>query len=333
MNSIVLVNNMKTQGEIDNVVYRFIKTKKDPSWTCIGYLYFESSKYVFTCSNTRKSWAKNDVASEIIDFIEDYKCGECYTNEDFSDREDVDEEKYLKDEEDEEYGDSSKDPEDFPEWKNMNDQEKRDYLNKDIDMFNKSRNINLHTKWKNDSEEYLRSEKYFSEKSKCLKNKKNQVADTYLTIDDNLPLDKVQLSSSLTHLTFGFWFNQPLDNVKLPSSLKSLTFEGIFNQSLDNVVLPDSITHLEFGWEFNQPLEKLLFPDSLTHLTFGDDFNQSLDKVYLPYGLTHLTFGNDFNQSLDKVQLPSSLTNLKFGYSFNQSLDNVNLPNLAYTSY
>jgi hypothetical protein len=53
---------------------------------------------------------------------------------------------------------------------------------------------------------------------------------------DNLPL-------SLTHLTFGYWFNKPVDN--LPLSLTHLTFGDRFNQPVDN--LPNNLTHLTFG--------------------------------------------------------------------------------------
>ena len=56
---------------------------------------------------------------------------------------------------------------------------------------------------------------------------------------DNLSLIK----SSITHLTFGWDFNQSVDN--LPSSLTHLTFGHCFNQLVDN--LPSTINHLTFG--------------------------------------------------------------------------------------
>src|SRR6056297_3499185 len=98
------------------------------------------------------------------------------------------------------------------------------------------------------------------------------------------------MASTLTHLTFGRWFN-------LPPTLTPLTF----NQPLDNVTLPPSLTHLTFGRHFDEPLDKVTLPLSLTHLTFGDDFNQPLGKVTLPPTLTHLTLGENFNRSLDNV--------------------------------
>jgi hypothetical protein len=71
------------------------------------------------------------------------------------------------------------------------------------------------------------------------------------------------LPASLTHLTFGHWFNQPL----APG------------------VLPASLTHLTFGHWFNQPLHsgvpegRGVLPASLTHLTLGEDFKQKIDHL------------------------------------------------------
>jgi hypothetical protein len=122
------------------------------------------------------------------------------------------------------------------------------------------------------------------------------------------------LPSSLTHLTFGYRFDQAVDN--LPSSVTHLTFGAAFNQAVDN--LPSSLTHLTFGrGGFNQAVDNL--PCSLTHLTFGYMSNQSVDK--LPSSLTHLRFGFEFNQAVDT--LPSSLTHLTFGYRFDQAVDNL----------
>src|SRR3990170_3444586 len=93
---------------------------------------------------------------------------------------------------------------------------------------------------------------------------------------------------NLTHLTFGYGFNQPLQ-------------QGIF---------PNSLTHLIFGFNFNQPLQQGVLPNFLTHLTFGDGFNQSLQQGVLSNSLTHLTFGNWFDLPIQQNIFPNSLTNL-----------------------
>ena len=55
----------------------------------------------------------------------------------------------------------------------------------------------------------------------------------------------------VTHLEFGFYFNQPVNN--LPNSITHLNFGYCFNQSVNN--LPSSITHLEIGGKFNKSVE------------------------------------------------------------------------------
>jgi hypothetical protein len=118
--------------------------------------------------------------------------------------------------------------------------------------------------------------------------------DIVLSEDFNLrPDEDISWPSRLTHLTFGYWFNQPVDH------------------------LPASLTHLEFGYWFDQPVDHL--PASLTQLTLRGRFNQPVDR--LPASLTHLTLKGRFNQPVD--HLPASLTHLEFGYSFNQSVKHL----------
>jgi hypothetical protein len=74
------------------------------------------------------------------------------------------------------------------------------------------------------------------------------------------------LPASLTHLTFGHYFNQPLHSGVL---------EGMG-------VLPTSLIHLTFGECFNQPLAhegRGVLPSALTHLTLGEDFKQKIDHL------------------------------------------------------
>ena len=74
------------------------------------------------------------------------------------------------------------------------------------------------------------------------------------------------IPNSVTHLIFGYYFNQPL----LPN------------------IIPNNVTHLTFGENFNQQLLPNCIPNSVTHLTFKFRFNQSLlnitsnlDELYL----------------------------------------------------
>jgi len=62
------------------------------------------------------------------------------------------------------------------------------------------------------------------------------------------------LPPTLTHLTFGYWFDQPLDNVTFPLTLTHLTFGNWFNQPLDNVTLPSTLTLSE---QYNRSLDCL----------------------------------------------------------------------------
>ena len=121
----------------------------------------------------------------------------------------------------------------------------------------------------------------------------------------------------ITHLTFGYYFNQQIDNDKLPPNITHLTFGWHFNQPIDN--LPQSITYLSFGFNFNQPVNKL--PLNITHLFFGEYFDHPVDN--LPQSITHLTFGDCFNQNIDN--LPQNITHLTLGHNFNKTIDN--LPN------
>ncbi len=137
---------------------------------------------------------------------------------------------------------------------------------------------------------------------------------THITFSDafDQPVDGL-LPSSITHLTFGYNFNQLVDD--LPPSITHLRFGGCFNRCVDH--LPPSIRHLKFGFYFNQTVEKL--PPSITHLKFGFYFNQTVEK--LPSSITHLKFGFYFNQTVEK--LPSSITHLKFGRYFVQEANNL----------
>jgi len=78
----------------------------------------------------------------------------------------------------------------------------------------------------------------------------------------------------VTHLTFGFDFNQPINNC-----------------------IPSSVSHLIFGFRFNQPIKDIT-PSSVTHLTFGELFDQPINNC-IPSSVSHLTFGWHFNQPIN----------------------------------
>ena len=164
---------------------------------------------------------------------------------------------------------------------------------------------------------------------------------------DNLPksLTKLELNCSLafnkipnsiTHLTFGYYFDEIVDD--LPNSITHLTFGSNFNQPVNN--LPNSITDLVFGNKFNQPVDKLPFSlnsynltdsesvnnnaGNLKRLVFGKNFNQNVDN--LPNSIKYLTFGKDFNQNINKY--PDSLIVVEF---FSGSVNVKNIPDYVKT--
>ena len=81
----------------------------------------------------------------------------------------------------------------------------------------------------------------------------------YIAYDKNIP-------SSVTHLTFGYFFNQDIKGC-----------------------IPSSVTHLTFGWKINQDIKECI-PSSVTHLTFGFEINQDI-KDCISSTVIHLTAG------------------------------------------
>lgn len=98
--------------------------------------------------------------------------------------------------------------------------------------------------------------------------------------------------TSLTHLTFGLYFNQELND--LPQNLVHLEFRLYFNQELND--LPQSITHLAFGYYFNQKVDKNNLPQNLIHLEFGYYFYQKIDS--LPLNLKSLTVNIAYEEDI-----------------------------------
>ena len=143
-----------------------------------------------------------------------------------------------------------------------------------------------------------------------------QIRDGWMVFDDwsNEPLSNVVFPTGIQKIRFGRVFNQNVS--QLPNSLTHLIFGWKFNQDMRNA-LPNSIIHLTFGYCFNKDVSNL--PNSITYLTFGRSFNQDVSN--LPNSITHLIFDWKFNQ--DTRNLPNSLTYLKFGYCFNQNISKL----------
>lgn len=127
------------------------------------------------------------------------------------------------------------------------------------------------------------------------------------------------LPDSLTHLTFGEYFNRAVDN--LPPGLTHLTFVSAFNKAVDN--LPQSLVELTFGDSFNQPVDSL--PPSLKLLRFGLMFNQPVDN--LPKTLTLLELREAFDQPINNI--PKTITTLRI-LSMGYCKPITTLPNLLH---
>lgn len=127
----------------------------------------------------------------------------------------------------------------------------------------------------------------------------------------NPPIKLELLPSTLTHLTFGIFFDNPVGDL-LPLSLQHLTFGTYFNQPVDS--LPPNLTHLRLGRFFNQNITSL--PTTLLELKIlgsseeDSDFNAKIK--YLPPGLVTLRT-NTWALYLE-VPLPDTILDLQFKY-------------------
>lgn len=138
-------------------------------------------------------------------------------------------------------------------------------------------------------------------------------------------LHNLNYFSNLKELQFHSWFNNSLENV-LPKTLTHLTFGDYFDKQLNDTISDSTLTHLTFGSSFDKSLKGVL-PNTLKQLTLGACFNQTLENV-LPITLTHLTLGYKFNHFLEGM--PDTLTHLTLGLCFNRPLSNDIFPNLIY---
>jgi hypothetical protein len=119
------------------------------------------------------------------------------------------------------------------------------------------------------------------------------------------------LPSSITHITFGWNFNQPVNF--LHEGITHLFFGANFNQQVDN--LPSTVTHLSLGFCFAHSVDSL--PQNLTNLTLSYVFNLPVNS--LPKSLININFCDYFSQSIDN--LPDSVKFLSLGSKFNQQVN------------
>ena len=163
-------------------------------------------------------------------------------------------------------------------------------------------------------------------------NQKNEFNNKYSNnytlsvFNQNIILPKI-----ITHLIFGFSYNQPI-LTPLTNDLILLTFGESFNQI---IILPENLTYLAFGKSFNQYVE---LPNSLTHLTLNNNFSYSINLAYIKYlnincnntdlienfpnSLEEIIFGKNFIQPIYKF--PNKIKRLVFLHdNYNQDLNNL----------
>ena len=81
------------------------------------------------------------------------------------------------------------------------------------------------------------------------------------------------------------WFYDCLTNIlikekiKLPLYVTHLTFGWYFNQNIEGCI-PNSVTHLTFGFGFNQKIEGCI-PNSVTHLTLKNKHFYEINKQHI----------------------------------------------------
>jgi len=138
---------------------------------------------------------------------------------------------------------------------------------------------------------------------------------TNLIIDDN----NIVLPKNIKFLTFDDKFNKSLPNLFEYPFLTHITFGYSFNQPFEHCI-PNSVTHLTFGYSFNQPLKY-----STTCVTLGIFYHQ-VTRCYIPNSVTHLTFGIDFNQPI-KGCIPNSVEYLTFYEMNKKELYENDIPN------
>jgi hypothetical protein len=101
--------------------------------------------------------------------------------------------------------------------------------------------------------------------------------------------------SNVTHLILSDYLLSPELYGLIPGSVTHLEFGYYFDQPIENHI-PKSVTHLKFGYHFNRPIKNAI-PSSIIRLTFGRNFNQEIDLSILPK-IARLRLNKLFDKSL-----------------------------------
>jgi hypothetical protein len=122
--------------------------------------------------------------------------------------------------------------------------------------------------------------------------------------------DNIVLHDNLTHILFGYHFNQ---NIILPPKLIYLNVGESFNQPIS---FGDVITYLILGINFNTIIK---FPPSLKYLKINCQvlFDSIIEN--LPNNIEILQFGTNCYPELNLNNLPNSIKQLIFDNNFNLS--------------
>uniref|UniRef100_A0A6C0C9X5 F-box domain-containing protein n=1 Tax=viral metagenome TaxID=1070528 RepID=A0A6C0C9X5_9ZZZZ len=94
----------------------------------------------------------------------------------------------------------------------------------------------------------------------------------------------------VTHLTLGGCFNRSI-TTNIPRSVTHLKFGFHFNQIIKKGDIPSSVIHLTFGFSFNQQIDQHNIPSSVTHLKFKSP-HRSIDSV--PKTVRHIKFKGEW---------------------------------------
>lgn len=126
-----------------------------------------------------------------------------------------------------------------------------------------------------------------------------------ITFDDSFDEDiRGLIPSTITHLTFGFKFNQYINR----SKILIYTTDGFENVIRD--AIPSSVTHLIFGERFNQEIINSI-PSSVTHLTLGINYYKFISSNTIPPSVTHLTLKNTSKKAINFI--PNTVKELIIG--------------------
>ena len=122
---------------------------------------------------------------------------------------------------------------------------------------------------------------------------------------------KLFLFDNLTHLTFGFCFNQP---IILTNNLTHLTLGNIFNQQIELL----NIKYLNISCNTMHLIENL--PNSLKELILNNNFDLPLND--LPNQLKIMKIlNNSYNKDLNN--LPNSIEIIELNQNYNRPFINI----------